>query len=156
MLSQMQRLSAEADGRYATDDELKFLAEYLRSFDLRVQTYQKLQALEATVIQQVHEKMLAQDPSLFRSGTVDLTPKWKRDAIRTWRYSATALLMDDPDTLRERFLIWFQTVMHSFGAQRSCEVTYGIFKDVVQAHLSPQQLALLVPILEMNRSVLSV
>jgi Phycobilisome protein len=156
MLSQMQRLSAEADGRYATDDELKFLAEYLRSFDLRVQTYQKLQALETTVVQQVHEKMLAQDPSLFRSGTVDLTPKWKRDAIRTWRYSATALLMDDPDTLRERFLIWFQTVMHSFGAQRSCEVTYGIFKDVVQSHLSPQQLALLVPILEMNRSVLSV
>jgi Phycobilisome protein len=156
MLSQMQRLSAEADGRYATDDELKFLAEYLRSFDVRVQTYQKLQALEATVIQQVHEKMLAQDPGLFRSGTVDLTPKWKRDAIRTWRYSATALLMDDPDTLRERFLIWFQTVMHSFGAQRSCEVTYTVFKDVVQSHLSPQQLALLVPILEMNRSVLSV
>jgi Phycobilisome protein len=156
MLSQMQRLSVEADGRYATDDELKFLAEYLRSFDLRVQTYQKLQALEATVIQQVHETMLAQDPNLFRSGNLDLTPKWKRDAIRTWRYSATALLMDDPDTLRERFLIWFQTIMRSFGAQHSCDVTYSVFKEVVKTHLSPQQLALLVPILEMNRSVLSV
>jgi hypothetical protein len=79
MLSQMQRLSAEVEGRYATDEELKFLAEYLSSYELRMQTYQKLQQMEAPLLQKVYEKLVAQEPGMFRSGTTDLTSKWKRD-----------------------------------------------------------------------------
>ncbi|NJN48761.1 MAG: phycobilisome protein, partial [Alkalinema sp. RL_2_19] len=43
MLSQMQRLTTATEGRYATDEELRFLPEYLRSYELRMQTYQQLQ-----------------------------------------------------------------------------------------------------------------
>ena len=47
MLSQMQNLSLEAEGRYATDEELKFIPEYLKTYEIRLQTYQKLQEIEA-------------------------------------------------------------------------------------------------------------
>jgi hypothetical protein len=154
MLSQMQRLSFEAEGRYASDEELRFIPEFLKTYELRLQTYQKLQEIEQTVIQQVQEKMLAQDPNILRTGTTDLAPKWKRDAIRTWRYSATALLMDDSETLRDRFLLWFQTVMRAFSAQKSCHATYATMQEVVKQHLTPQQASLFLPILDLNQRLL--
>ncbi|MCY7275857.1 MAG: phycobilisome protein, partial [Phormidesmis sp. CAN_BIN44] len=122
MLSQIQRLTLETEGRYATDEELGFLADYTSSFSLRVQTYQKIQECEATIVQQVQTKMRSTDPTLLRNGNEDITVKWKRDTLRVLRYAAAAMLIDDPETFRERFLFWFQTIMRAFGAQRSCNV----------------------------------
>jgi Phycobilisome protein len=154
MLSQMERLSFDVEGRYASDDELRFIPELLKTYELRVQTYQKLQELEQTVIQQVYEKMLAQDANILRSGNVDLAPKWKRDTIRVWRYSAAAVLINDSETFRDRFLLWFQTVMRAFNAQKSCYVTYTTMQEVVKLHLTHQQSSLFLPILDLNRSLL--
>ncbi len=154
MLSQIQRLTLETEGRYATDEELEFLADYARSFSLRVQTYQKIQECEATIVQQVQTKMRSTDPTLFRNGNEDITTKWKRDTLRVLRYAAAAMLIDDPETLRERFLFWFQTIMRAFGAQRSCNVTYTVMQEVVKHHLSPQQASLFLPILEVTRRMM--
>lgn len=154
MLSQIQRLSQTTEGRYATDEELRFLAEYARSFELRVQTYQKLQASEAAIVQQVLAKMRAIDPTLLRNGSEDVTAKWKRDTLRVLRYSAVAMLLDDSETLRERFLFWFQTIMRAFNAQKSCGVTYTVMQDVVKQVLTPNEANLILPILEVNRRML--
>jgi hypothetical protein len=154
MLSQIQRLSQTTEGRYATDEELRFLAEYARSFELRVQTYQKIQASEAAIVQQVLAKMRAIDPTLLRNGSEDMTNKWKRDTLRVLRYSAVAMLLNDSETLRERFLFWFQTIMRAFNAQKSCGVTYTVMQDVVKQVLTPSEANLLLPILEVNRRML--
>jgi Phycobilisome protein len=154
MLSHLYKLTHETDGRYATDDELAFIDQYARSFSLRVQTYQRLQATESAILQQVQAKMQALDPGLFRAGNSDVTLKWKRDTIRVLRYSAIAMLLDDPDTLRERFLFWFRTVMKAFGAERSCNMTYTVMQEVVKQNLTPTQANLFCPILEINRQIL--
>ncbi|MBD1823364.1 phycobilisome protein [Cyanobacteria bacterium FACHB-DQ100] len=154
MLSQIQRLTQETEGRYATDEELRFLIEYARSYELRVQTYQKLQAFEAVIIQQVQAKMRAIDPMLFRQGNEDLTNKWKRDTVRVLRYSAATMLIDDPESMRERFLFWFQTMMRAFNAQKSCGVTYTVMQDVIKQVLTVNEANLILPILELNRRML--
>lgn len=155
MLSQLKHLSLQVDGRYATDSELQFMHDYAQSFTLRVQTYQQLQSLEAKIVQQVYDKIRNLNPRFFGIGDDDLSNKWKRDTIRTLRYSAAAMLVNDPETLQERFLLWFQTIMRSFGAQRSCDVTYEIMQDVVKQLLTPSQASLFCPILELNRRHLS-
>lgn len=154
MLNQIQRLSQEADGRYATDEELRFLLEYARSFELRVQTYQKLQAAESAIVQQVYAKVRSIDPTLFRHGNEDISTKWKRDTLRVLRYSAAAMLIDDPESLRERFLFWFQTIMRAFNAQKACGVTYTVMQDVIKQVLTPSEASLILPILEVNRRML--
>ncbi|MBD2083254.1 phycobilisome protein [Leptolyngbya sp. FACHB-17] len=154
MLSQIQRLTQETEGRYATDEELRFLIEYARSYELRVQTYQKLQACEAVIIQQVQAKMREIDPMLFRQGNEDLTNKWKRDTVRVLRYSAATMLIDDPESMRERFLFWFQTMMRAFNAQKSCGVTYTVMQDVIKQVLTVNEANLILPILELNRRML--
>jgi Phycobilisome protein len=154
MLSQLYKLTYETEGRYASDEELAFIAHYSRSFALRVETYQRLQAGEAQIVQQVLAKMQALDPMLLRSANGDVTAKWKRDTIRVLRYSAIAMLLDDPDTLRERFLFWFRTVMKAFAAEHSCKMTYTVMQQVVKQYLTPSQADLFCPILEINRQVL--
>ncbi len=155
MLSQMNRLSVEAEGRYASDEELRFIPEFLKTYELRLQTYQKLQVIESTVIQQVHEKMKTQDSTFFQNGTRDLTSKCNRDAQLTWRASAVALLIDDQETLREQVLLWYQTIAKAVNSQRAFGSAYVAMQEVIPEHLTPQQCALLSPILEMTRSLLS-
>lgn len=154
MLSQLQKLSCETDGRYATDEELEFVSEFGRSFYLRVETYQRLQTMEAIIVQQVLTKMQLLESSLFQGNNADLIAKWRRDTIRVLRYSAIAMLLNDPDSLRDRLLFWFRTIMKAFGAERSCSVTYAVMQDVVRCHLLPTQASLFCPILEMNRQIL--
>lgn len=154
MLSQLEKLSMDTDGRFASDEELAFVDAYVQSFSLRVQTYQTLQLVESAIVQQVEAKMRSIDPILFHNGKEDVSAKWKRDTVRVLRYSAIAMLMDDPATLRERFLLWFQTIMKAFGAEKSCNATYEVMQQVVKQHLTPQQASMFCPILELNRVAL--
>ncbi len=154
MLSQLNTLAQEADGRFATDAELMFLQNYLRSARLRFSAYQKIQAAEPKIIQQVKQKLEAIDPSLLQNGKTDLSAKWQRDAVRGLRYAAQALLIDDQESLEERLLLWFQTMMRAFKAERSCNATYVIMQDVVKQFLSPEEAELFCPILEVTRSTL--
>lgn len=154
MISQLQRLSYETDGRYATDAELAFFDEIVYSFSLRVETYQQLQALERQIVEQVYQKLRSRSPSLFFGETVEISAKWKRDTIRVLRYSAIAMLLNDPDSLQERFLFWMRTIMRAFDAEYTCNVTYRVMQDVVQQTLPFSQARLLCPILELNRQIL--
>jgi Phycobilisome protein len=156
MLSQLERLSCEVDGRYASDIELQFLTDYLQTFNLRVQTYQKLQEVETALVQQAYAKIRSLDPDLFKNGTEDISGKWKRDTLRVLRYTAIAVLMDDPETLRERFLLWFQTIMRAFNAERGCNTTYAVLQDVVKQNFPAAQANIICPILELNRRSLGV
>lgn len=154
MLSQLEHLSIATDGRYATDRELMFLQTYLKSARTRFSAYQHLQKAEVAIVNQVYQKIKETDPTLLTSGSMDMSAKWKRDTVRVIRYAAVALLLDDAETYRERFLMWFQTIMQSFRAERSCDVTYTIMQDVVRQHLPPQEAELFLPILELSRSML--
>jgi len=154
MLSQMQRLIAKLDGRYATDAELQFMQDYLTSYDLRLSAYIKLQNAESMILQQVYTRLQRSHGKLLRNGNEDMSAKWKRDTMRVLRYSAIAMLLNDPDALRERFLYWFQTIMKAFGVQESCAVTYQIMQEVVREYLTPAEATLVCSILELNRIAL--
>jgi len=156
MLSKLQKLSWDTDGRYASDEELRFIADYLQSYGVRLQTYQRLQQLEMTIVQEVYQKVWAIDPNLFMSGTEDVSSKWERDTIRVLRYSAVAMLLNDTDTLCEKLLYWMQTIMKAFGAQQSCKVTYEEMQKVVKNHLSADQASVFGPVLEVNKRLLGI
>jgi hypothetical protein len=154
MFVELERLSVEADARYASDDELDFINIYIQSFSIRRQTYLKLQALESEIIEQVYTKLRSLDPSLLKNGSEDISDKWKRDTLRVMRYVALTVLIDDPEYLKSQFLIWFQTIMQAFNAERSCNATYDIMQQVVKQVLEPREAALVTPVLELSRSLL--
>lgn len=154
MLKAFKDIADKSEGRYATDDELQFVVDYVNSYALRRSTYQKIQHIEQAFVERVYQKLVASHPTLLKTGKQDLTAKWKQDTLRVLRYSAIALLLDDAEIHQERFLQWFRTIMRAFGAQRSCHVTYTLMQDVAKQALSPAEAALLCPILELNRVAL--
>lgn len=155
MLSQLERLSREVDGRYASDAELAFAIDYVRSFNLRVQTYQKLQELEPTIVQQTYAKMRAINPAIFTgSKGEDLTRKCASDLVAGLRATAMAVLLNDTDTLQESFLLWLQTIMRALDKEQTCDTVYSVLQDVIKQHLTPPQANLVCPVLELNRRVL--
>lgn len=155
MLSQLERLSREVDGRYASDAELAFTIDYVRSFNLRVQTYRKLQELEPTIIRETYAKMRSVDPNIFTSNKGEnLTRKCASDLVAGLRATAMAVLLNDPDTHQEQLLLWLQTVMRALGKERTCNITYTALQEVIKQHLPPPQADLVCPILEMNRRIL--
>ncbi len=154
MLSKLQQLGTDADGRYASDDELKFMDTYINSFEVRANAYRQIKAAEKEIVEAVLTKLQKSQPSLLAKRGEDIQNKWKQDTFRVLRYSAMTVLLDDPELLRQQFLYWFQTIMQAFGAQEACNVTYLIMQDVVRATLPKDVADLLCPILEMNRELL--
>jgi hypothetical protein len=154
MFVKLDKLSIEADARYASDDELEFINSYIGSFDLRKQTYLKLKSLEQKIVDQVYAKLRSQDPKLLQNAGEDVSEKWKRDTFRVLRYVALTVLIDDSENLKDQFLTWYQTIMQAFGSERSCEATYNTMQQVVKQVLDPQEVALINPVLELNRSLL--
>lgn len=80
MLNQLARLSVEADGRYASSEELQFLKDYIQSLDLRLSAYVKIQAAQAEIVEQVETQVKATNPNLFKKGNRDVTPTCQRDS----------------------------------------------------------------------------
>jgi len=154
MIQQLDRLCVQTDGRFATDAELMFFQNYLKTAQLRFSLYRKLQHLEPQIVKSVLAELQKQDPNLLKSNGTDLTAKWQRDTVRLLRYAATALLTDDPELFDEIMLNWFQMIMKSFKAERSCEATYQAMYQVLQAKLIPEEAALLCPLIEMSRVTL--
>ena len=155
MLKQLARLSIEADGRYATTQELQFLKDYLESLELRVSAYQKIQAAEAEIVSKVEAQMRAINPNLFSKGSRDFTPTCNRDRVYVLRYSAAALLLNDIDRLREGLLLWYKTIIRTFKDEEAAGLTYQVMQEVVKEYLTPQEAALLQPMLVLNQMLLS-
>lgn len=154
MLQQLEQLCINTDGRFATDAELIFFQDYLKTARLRFSLYQKIQKLEPQLIQKLLNQIKSSNPSLLRAGDTDLTAKWQRDTVRTLRYAAAALLTDDSDIFRDRMLMWFQTIMKSFKAERSCQETYKFMQIILRQALTSEEAELFCPLLEMSRAIL--
>jgi hypothetical protein len=154
MLSKLQQLGTNADGRYASDAELQFMDTYITSFDSRIEAYQRIKEVESKIVETVLAKLQTSYPNLLLPKGEDMRGKWKQDTLRVLRHSAMTVLLDDPELLRQQFLYWFQTIMQAFGAQEACNITYLVMQDVVK-DLLPKHIAdLLCPILEINRNLL--
>lgn len=151
MLTQFNRLSVAADGRYATAEELQFLKDYFKSFNIRLSAYQKIRASETEIIRKVQAQIQSIDPTLFHSGSQDATNKWKLDTIRVLRHTAAALLFNDSDRFKEQFISWFQTILKAMNVERSAELTYQLMLEVIRQYLTAEEAALFVPIWELNR-----
>ena len=154
MLSQLARLSMEADGRYASAEELLFLKDYFQSLNHRISAYKKIQASEAEIMQQVEAQMQSLDPNLFRRGTQDVTQKCRGDIVQVLRHSAAAMLIDDNERLRDRLLLWLQTILGAVQVRNTATVTYDVMKKVLKQYLTVEERNLFFPILDNNRTLL--
>lgn len=154
MLTQLSRLSVEADGRYAKLEEMQFLKSYFHSLDQRLSAYAKIRNTEEEIIDQVEAKMRTIDPSLFINAAGDFTQTWRKDIVQLLRYAAAALLFNDPDRLKEGLLLWHTTIAKSYKFDRTCKKTFEVMPGVIKQYLTTEEAALFCPLLDLNGIIL--
>ena len=156
MLRQLEQLSLDADGRYATSGELQFIKDYLESTDERLKLYKKMRDLEEKIIALVETRKKALvSEKLFQMGNKDVTWICRRDLQMVLRTASANMLIGDFDRLREGMLIWYETIVRAFGYKRYTQKTYSILQDVVEEHLTPSEAELIMPGLVLTHSLLN-
>lgn len=158
MLKQLANLTIDADGRYATDAELKFIHNYLSSAKQRVEIYEKIRDAEEAIVEQVKSEktMLGHEGqdnfSYLNQGQKELCT---RDLKTVIRCSAAAILLEEPDRLREALLLWYYTIMRAFNFLEQSQIAYQILEKVINTRLTPEEVKLATPILRLNHTILS-
>lgn len=155
MFKQLTRLSIDADGRYATDDELKFLDDYLATVETRVSTYETIRENEEQIIYRWEAAKRGIKQDVFHMGDRDVSEICRRDMTNIFRCSATAILFNDLDRLREGLLIWYQTIVRAFKYDKYTNITYAVIQDTIKEFLKPEEVELMLPALKLNHTILS-
>ncbi len=148
MLQKLAQLGTQIEGRYATDLELEELEVYLASIGQRVCTYEKIATQSKNIISEVIEKTMIQEE-------LPKTNKCQSDLIIVLRACSAAMLINDLDRLREGFLLWLQTIVKAFKCTRYTQIEYQILKEVITNILTEQEMAIMLPSLELAHTLLS-
>ena len=101
MLTQLSKLSLDADGRYASDSELQFMENYLNSTELRISAYEKIRDNEEQIIEDWETERNNMKEPFFENGGEYVKSMSHRDITIILRCSATAMLINDLDKLRD-------------------------------------------------------
>ncbi len=154
MLKQLTRLANDADGRFATAAELKFLKDYLDTVDERISAYSKIRDGENEISEKLATAVKGQNPYIFQKGKQDYSAVCKRDRQHVLRLSAASMLFGDLEMLRNGFLLWYRTIIKAFRDEKAAQATYRVLPEIVNQHLTPTEAALLKPSLELDQSIL--
>lgn len=158
MLKQLDRLTMEADGRYATESELQFLKNYLQSVDSRISCYEKIRDASEDIIDRVKAEKNAcnqeNGDTLFYLGVEDRADTCIRDMKGVLRCGAAAILINDPERMRDAVLLWYYTIVRAFNYARDTQTIYPVLEKIVNSYLTPEEQQLAKPILKLNYTIL--
>lgn len=154
MLRQLEKLSLEADGRYARAEELKFLKNYLAVAEQRISAYEKIRDAEEKILDQVEQQLRAKSPHIFRKGNQDYSAVCRRDRKHVLRLAAAAMLFADLEALREGFLLWYRTIIKAFRDEKVAQVTYQVLPQAVNQVLAGEEVPLMQPVMALTQSIL--
>ncbi|BAC08406.1 allophycocyanin subunit alpha [Thermosynechococcus vestitus] len=154
MLRQLEKLSLEADGRYASATELEFLRNYLAAAEQRICAYEKIRDAEEKILDQVDQQLRLKNPHIFRKGNQDYAAVCRRDRKHVLRLAATAMLFADLDALRDGFLLWYRTIIKAFKDEKAAQATYQVLPEVVHQVLSGEEVPFMQPVMALTQSIL--
>ena len=155
MLKQITKLTIEADGRYASDKELEFIQDYLDSVELRVSAYEKIRDKSEEILDKTKAKMEVKTPNLFARGKRDLGSIWRRDVAIVLRCSVAAMLVNDLDWIRDSLLLWHRTIVSANKTNHISDATYSLMPEVMKEYLTDEEIKLILPVLQLNQSILT-
>ena len=155
MLNQLEQLSVNAEGRYATAQELQFLKDYFSTVNVRLSAYQKIRDSETEIIEQLRIEMLEQQPDIFKVGDRDLTPLYERDTRIVLRIATAAMSIDDLDRVRDNILLWQRTIVKAFQVKHIAALAHSTMPEIIEGFLTAEEYVQIRPILMLNRAVLT-
>lgn len=175
---QLKQMFIAAESRHLDSAEFELYHATLPKQVHRVKAAQEIKLIQAEVVNTTIKEVFNIYPFLDNHELAD--GKCYRDVNYVAAYVTLAMLMDDPEWLRNKFLIWFKTILQAFCfPQRNKEVsipthrlvtieadklpsmrssiyeTYSRLKRHFHQKLSPETYSLIEPLLQMACDILA-
>ena len=155
MLTLIENVLDRADGSYIAPEDLQNLDRAIANWQQRRQTYDLIQAKENVILEQVMRQVQVASAELSAKLSGDRINKCNHDMAVVLRYSATAMLLQDEELLKDRLLYWMQNVMAALQKQRINDFLYKALLKSVRDNLPPENANLILPYLAIAHQWLS-
>jgi hypothetical protein len=143
MNSQFSALFEESENRYLAAEEIGFLSSYVASLPDRLEAYRSLRDQEMDILQTIANHLVAELPQAVET---DLERSLKSAALLL-RSCSMAMLVDDPDLVKERYLTWTKPLSETYSLGAIDAVVYRLLIQRMTQVLGAKPMALLNPLL---------
>ena len=155
MLKKLTRLSVKVEGRYATEDELQFVNDYLSSVDSRMSFYEKIRDAEPEIVDTTISKMRAKDENIFSKDSMNIDAICIRDMKIILKAMTTAILIDDLERLKDGLLLWHLTIMRAMNVRNISNLVYQTMLAIVKDYLSSEEEKFVAPALQVSQTLIT-
>ena len=152
MINSLRQLSIEADGRYATDEELSFLTDYLDSVQTRISAYDKVRDNEETILEKLLEKIHEMYPKVYLENIDRIQKICRRDVSILLRCMMASTLFDDLDRTRNTFLLWHKTIARASRLEQLTNISCQLAPVVLRDFLNGKEIERTAPALQLAGS----
>lgn len=150
MHPQIESMFDEAENRYLKPEELGCLNQYVESLPSRLETYRYLRDQEITIMQDVAENLEKQ----FSEEDVATLERCLKNALLILRYSAMGMLLNDDNFLNHRLINWLEGTAKAYQTEAIDQALYQLLNARLNDVLTPAQVQLLTPHLQLAEGVL--
>lgn len=133
----------EAEDHYLQTEEIASFKHHVSSLAERLETYELLRDNEIAIFQPIADQMLAAFPQHKQETLERALKNW----IAVLRYSAMAMLLNNPEFLQYRLLEWLTEIAQVHQMQAIDTTLYQLLQTRLSELLSSEQTALLQPFL---------
>jgi hypothetical protein len=142
--STLEELAIESEGRYLSASELQPLQRYLKTFSLRIQTYNLLRERSDKLVQLAMKKFMPMNPELMQKHG----KRCQYDMNEVMRYIALSVLRDDERFFKEVLFFWQANILTAYRQNQNCLNSYRCLQEVITEYLPAQASQLINPYLE--------
>ncbi|MGB0561130.1 MAG: phycocyanin [Spirulinaceae cyanobacterium] len=153
MLTLIETALERADGAYLSPSDVQSLEQIIATWPQRRQTYDLLQTHEAEIVARAVARLSQTTPNRY---TEDGGDRCQTDMASVLRACATAMLLQDEEMLKDRFLYWMQNIMQALRKQQINARVYQALQQAVQEQLPADKVPFILPYLQMATEWLSI
>jgi hypothetical protein len=141
--TETKNLVYEAESRYLTPKEINRFAADVQSMPIRLSLYKLLRDQEIKIMQPVADQIEVAMPKVDQK-VLEIGIK---NLILVMRYSAMAILTNNPTLLKTRLLDWLEQVSLGYDLQDLNAALFKLLNQSLKKELTTEQLSLLQPLI---------
>ncbi len=155
MNNRINNIILGSDSRYLTREEVDELAEYMTSFQARLETVQLIEENEDSAVRFCIDNTRKRYPN-FDKYHASAWAKAFRDVQLTTRFMAQAMLIDEINILEDKLLFWLRTILSGLNfTPEFNRDTYTFLKQGFRQSLPPDHFARFEPFLDRTIEIMS-
>jgi hypothetical protein len=154
MITLLETLVDGADGAYATKQDLRNLEHVMFSWADRKEAYLAIEANEKAIIDRASISLETNKTSPTNRSKLDKATmeRCRRDMTLMLRSYALAMLLQDEEMLKDRFLYWQKNVIRAMGLHHYQGAKFVL--ESIYAELPKEQANLVAPYFKLGQEML--